>query len=136
MSGRWVLDVDDYASQSSAWLKSVGVPLDSLDMGGGQRLDFTDDFFHVSSDLSVSAVVHGVSVGWTDGSAGGGDLIIDDGGFHIDNFAWNVRPSLPPGGAPVTPAFDWNQPISVRCQGGVLELRGGGAPLTGRFVRP
>ncbi|WP_377644431.1 hypothetical protein [Oryzobacter terrae] len=136
LSGRWVLDVADYESQSAAYLTSLGIPLESFEMTGGQRLDLTDGYLGLSSDLQTRAVVMGRSVGWADASAGGGDVSFADGTLAAPDFAWQVRPEAPPGGAPTVPATDWTRPVAWSCTPAGLELRGEGAPLTARFVRP
>ena len=136
LTGRWVLDVADYESRSTAWLEGAGVPLQDLEMTGGQRLDLTDGFLRVSSDLSTTATVPGREISWTDASAGGGDLELADGTFSVSDFAWQARPEVPPRGAPSVPPTDWSQPVAWTCTDGALELRGEGAPLTTRWVRP
>lgn len=135
LSGRWVLDTADYEAQSISWLRSTGIPLDELEMTGAQRLDFRADSFYFSSDLTTTASVMGVTVGWTDASAGNGTLVVEDAGFRVDDFSWLARPEVPPDRAPAPPARDWSQPIGVRCTEKLLELSGGGSPLVGRFVR-
>lgn len=135
LSGRWELDVADYETQAAAWLRSTGIPLDEFEMTGGQRLDLRADSFYLSSDLTTTASVMGVTIGWADASAGDGNLVLEDGGFRVDNFSWLVRPEVPPDRAPAPPSRDWSQPIAVRCTEKLLELSGGGSPLVGRFVR-
>lgn len=136
LSGRWVLDVADYESQSAAWLTSTGIPVHSFEMTGGQRLDLSDGRLVLSSDLSTRAVVKGRTVAWEDASEGGGGLTFADGTLAAPDFAWRVRPEAPPGGAPAVPATDWTRPVAWSCTPAGLELRGEDAPLTARFVRP
>lgn len=136
--GRWFLDVADYQGQADAYLKSVGIPIESLEITGEQILDINESpYLSVSTDLVVNASVQGLTFGYRDQSAGGGEWGFDSpDAIVVDGFAYTVEPEVPPGGAPAIPFLDPSAgPLSVSCDGDRLSLRGATAPLTGNFVR-
>ena len=58
--GRWYLDVPDYEAQSAAFMRGLGLPLDSYAMSGTQILDINDEpLITISTDLTIDAVFYG-----------------------------------------------------------------------------
>lgn len=144
LEGTWQLDTADYLAQSTEYLRGLGIPLDALDVVGGQQISFTaDGSFLQSTDMVWSASLAGIPVSVPSASVGEAAWALDDGALSITDWSWLVAPGetsasdLPPGmQAPEFPTISLEGLTSgeVEC-GDVLVLQGDGAPLSGTFVR-
>lgn len=146
VAGTWQLDTADYLAQSSAYLIALGIPLDSLDVAGGQQLTFADDgFVTQSTDLTWTGTVMGYTLTVPSQSVGDGAWGIADGTLAITDWNWTVDPAdaPPPSGlpadteAPELPGFSLEGLVAetFECTADTLILQGPGAPLRGVFLR-
>ena len=61
--GEWSLDTGDYQIQAFEFMAGLGIPIDSLMIGGEQVVVFQDrGVMEVRTDLLVEAVVYGLSL--------------------------------------------------------------------------
>lgn len=142
--GRWTLDTEDYRGQAEAYLKSLTIPLESLEVAGTQILTFEtggeERNVSLSTDLTWSGSLLGHGFVVEDESAGSG--VWEPSGaapnqLVVDTWIWGVEPHVAPGDAPSIPPLGLadNGPIDVTCTATTLELHGTDAILTGRFIR-
>lgn len=73
--GQWALDLPDYAEQSTAYLLSVGIPLDGpVSIGGTYTLGFgPDGIITIGENLVIDASVMGNPIMATNIAAGSGE---------------------------------------------------------------
>jgi len=141
--GRWYLDVPDYEAQSAAFMRGLGLPLDSYAMSGTQILDINDEpLINISTDLTIDAVFYGQPVSVANGSAGYGEwtwLSDAQTQLSIADWVWTVDPSgsTDPEAPPSAPFFDPESDgaINVTCTETTLSLQGVDAPMVGNFTR-
>ncbi|MFZ1411843.1 MAG: hypothetical protein WAS07_10320 [Micropruina sp.] len=135
--GTWLLDVNNFQGRAAVYLKSLGIPLDSLAMSGSQTLELrADGYLWIGTDLITNASVAGHPVRAVTRSVGSGDWGWNaDGTLQVDDFEYLVEPRVPPGGTPNIPSVDWSAPVTMVCTDDTLTVRGSNAPLTGRFTR-
>jgi hypothetical protein len=142
--GRWSLDTEDYRGQAEAYLKSLAIPLESLEVAGTQTLTFEaggeEDNVGLATDLTWSGSLLGQGFVVEDASAGSGAWEpsgIAPNQLVIDTWIWGLEPHVAPGDAPSIPALGLadNGPVDVTCTATTLELHGTDAILTGRFTR-
>ena len=135
--GVWNLDVEDYRSQAEAYLLSLGIPLEVLEMEGGMIVGINPLYFDVASSLVTKAVVNGIPLSAPGEFAGGADWqweADDATTMSFDAWSWSVEPRTTEG-PPLPPLIDPGQPLTVGCEGDQLTLHGPGAPLVGHFTR-
>lgn len=140
IEGRWALDLPDFVSQAAVYLKSLNIPLESLEGEGHQFLDVragTDAVIALSTDISWQAVLLGnpiavQSVGSGQGEWGFGD---SDSTIEVGNWFWNVAPGVPGADAPNIPVINLENGFSAECSGDSLTLLGPESPLIGHFTR-
>jgi hypothetical protein len=141
--GSWLLDLDDYAAQSQAWVVDLGIPMESLTYSGTYRIELTDNgddlLFTAIAQLTTSAVVHGTPISgseswfgesaftWADESHE--SITLDDWGYTED---LNIEGDIP--GVGVLYPEEAGT-ITMACSGDTMSLSGPGAPLVGLFVR-
>lgn len=140
IEGSWRLDLDDYVSQSAVYLKSLGIPLESLDAEGEQVLDIqagADPIISERTDIAWSAVLLGNPVEVQSTSVGHGEWGFgeDEDEIEVDNWFWEVEAEVPGPDAPNIPVIDPSEGVSAECSGDMLTLHTPGAPLVGRFIR-
>ena len=136
--GVWNLDVEDYRAQAEAYLLSLDIPLESLEMEGGMIVSISPVHFAVSSSLVTKAVVHGIPISAPGEFTGGADWqweADDATTMGFDAWSWGVEPRPSADGPPVPPLIEPGQPLTVGCEGDQLTLHGPGAPLVGHFTR-
>lgn len=145
LMGTWQLDTADYLTQSTAYLQGLEIPLDSLDVEGGQQLVFAeDDYLTQSTDLTWTASLMGYTLTVPSQSVGEGTWIVEDGSLSISGWNWVVDPAdaPPPSGLPAgaevpdLPTFTLEGLVvdDFVC-GDTITLQGPEAPLRGVFVR-
>jgi hypothetical protein len=145
LAGTWQLDTADFLAQSTAYLQGLGIPLDGLDVEGGQQITFAeDDYFTQSTDLTWTASLMGYTITVPSQSVGEAVWTVDDGGLSVSEWNWLVDPSeapapsgLPAGAeVPDLPSFSLEdlEGDDLTC-GDTITLQGPDAPLSGVFVR-
>ncbi|GAA1931287.1 hypothetical protein GCM10009775_24270 [Microbacterium aoyamense] len=146
LEGTWQLDTADFLAQSQEYLVGLGIPLDSLDVEGGQQLVFAaDGFTSQSTDLTWTASMMGQTVTIPSESAGEGAWNGADGALTVTDWVWNVDPAdaPPPSGLPPEAevpdlggfSLDGATVPDVVCDDETLVLQGADAPLRAVFVR-
>jgi hypothetical protein len=140
IEGRWSLDLEDYSGQAAAYLKSIGILLESLAATGTQILDIdagTDPVIGISTDITWDAVILGNALTVPSASSGQGEWGFGetDSTIEVDNWAWFVEPGVPAADAPVIPLFEPGDGFEAQCSGDTLSVRSPDAPLTGNFIR-
>lgn len=136
--GTWALDVEDYRAQAEAYLLSLSIPLESLELVGSLTVGFTPIYFDVSSALTTNAVVHGVPLSEPGEYSGGADWgweADDASTVSFDAWAWGVEPATSSDGFAAPALVEPGSLMSVECAGDELTLRSAGAPLVGHFTR-
>lgn len=138
--GTWELDLPDYVSQAAEYLKSVGIPLESLDASGTQQVSFTrnelSDDITVTTDMDWNASIRGITIGVPVENVGQGEWTAGDGDrIDVANWSWVIEAEVAPESAPTIPLIDPSTGVTAVCSGDTLTLRGDSAPLVGRFVR-
>jgi hypothetical protein len=135
--GEWSLDTADYQAQAFSYMGGLGIPIDSLTIGGEQVVEFQDrGVMTVRTDLHIDAVVFGHPVSTTSQSSGSGEWSTDAGGLAVENWIWGIEPAVTSPDQPSVPLFDpTGGPSTAECVGDTLRLQGPGAPLAGNFVR-
>lgn len=153
--GHWYLDVEDFAAQAAVYLKSLGIPLESLELTGMQRLSVTLDpdrtdsnLFEITNAIRVDAVVHGIPISADTEWAGSGqwfmapqlgdpDINNTSNFVELDHWMWSIDPAATadPSAPPLPPLIDPGVGAQVNCAGDLLTLAGPGAPLIGHFRR-
>lgn len=151
--GHWYLDVEDFEAQAAVYLKSLGIPLESLELSGIQRISVTLDpdradsnLFEIANAMRVDAVVHGVPLSADTEWAGSGqwfmapqpgdtDINNTSNFVELDHWLWAIDPATADAAAPIPPVVDPAAGAQVNCAGDLLTLSGPGAPLIGHFRR-
>ena len=135
--GEWSLDTGDYQIQAFEFMAGLGIPIDSLMIGGEQVVVFQDrGVMEVRTDLLVDATVYGYPLSVPSQSAGNGEWSLDEGALAVENWLWGVEPAPTAPDQPSVPFFDPTVgAASAVCEGDALALQGPGAPLVGNFVR-
>lgn len=143
LTDTWQLDTADYLSQSASFMRGVGIPLDSLDVLGGQQIVFrADGHFSQATDMTWNASILGHPLSVVAASFGTATWAVEDGTLAITDWDWLVAPaSTAAEAAPGVPAPEFPSisvegltSDAVEC-GDTLVLQGAGAPLRAMFVR-
>ncbi len=135
--GEWTLDTEDYQAQAFAYLSGLGIPLESLTVGGQQVIEFQDrGVMSVRTDLEVNASVFGNPISATSQSSGNGEWSTNGGALTVENWIWGIEPTPTTPDQPSVPLFDPTAgPSTAVCAGDSVRLQGPGAPLSATFVR-
>ncbi len=135
--GTWLLDTVDYESQAMAYMSGLGIPIESLTIGGEQVVEFQDrGVMSVRTDMQIDAVVFGIPLATASQSSGNGEWSTGTGGLELENWIWGVEPAPTSPDQPSVPLFDPAGDLATSdCVGDAMSLQGAGAPLIGNFVR-
>lgn len=138
--GEWRLDLGDYRDQAAAWIRSLGTPLDELEISGLYSLIFTVEQVSIFASLSNDFVVYGHSGSNGTEFEGIGNWYWEGGepsAISVHDWEFIAPPTVEDEDFEPPAVFDPSLPgaISVACAGDTLSIRGSDAPLTGNFVR-
>ncbi len=141
--GSWLLDLDDYAAQSQAYVVGLGIPMESLTYSGTYRIELSDNggdlLFTAGAGLTTSAIVNGTPIGGSESWYGESAFTwADESHQSVTLDGWNYIEDLEidgeiPGVGVLYPEEAGT--ISMACSGDTMSLSGPGAPLVGLFVR-
>jgi len=151
--GHWYLDTEDYEAQAAVYLKSLGIPLEALELTGTIRVSVYNEgspepnYLDITSSLFVTASVMGHTLSAPGEYSGGGawfmapqpgdpDIQNTSNFIEVDHWAWGIEPAgQQPDAAPIPPLIDPANGAMANCEGDLLTLHGPGAPLVGHFRR-